>query len=112
MPSFWTGQTKAAQEKRRIVSEHQVIQHMTFELERKYMYLRAGGVPTRRKYMHMSQFERDTGSKEFDSEMIRAESRNVERVCPLDKKTYRNCLEIKQLTAPVMNRKKVVVPHI
>ena len=59
----------------------------------------------------MSQFERDTGSKEFDSEMIRAESRNVVRECPHDKKTYRNCLEIKQLTAPVMNRKKVVVPQ-
>ena len=31
--------------------------------------------------MHMSQFERDTGSKEFDSEMIRAESRNVANGC-------------------------------
>ena len=63
--------------------------------------------------MHMSQFERDTGSKEFDSEMIRAESRNVANGCARStKRHYRNCLEIKQLTAPVMNRKKVVVPHI
>ena len=31
MPSFWTGEMKAAQEKRRIVSEHPVIQHMIFE---------------------------------------------------------------------------------
>ena len=38
MPSFWTGQTKAAQEKRRIVSEHPVIQHMIFELVRAQVY--------------------------------------------------------------------------
>ena len=29
--------------------------------------------------MHMSQFERDTGSKEFDSEMIRVESPKSQR---------------------------------
>ena len=92
MPKFWTDETAKGKKERERVFAMPALQHMIFELER--------------RYMHVAQFERDKQTKMFDSDMTRLECRNEKR--KHGGKTYNNCLVIKQYVPPKMSKGKAV----
>ena len=92
MPDFWTNATPQGVKERERVFAMPALQHMIFELER--------------KYMHTSQFTRDKQTKVFDSDMTRLECRDVTK--SLGGVEYANCLVVKQYVPPKMSKGKAV----
>ena len=92
MPKFWTDETPAGAIERKRVFAMPALQHMIFELER--------------RYMHVSQFARDKQTKVFDSDMTRLECRNEQR--QHENVTYKNCLVVKQYVPPKMTKGRPV----
>ena len=100
--SFWLGVV----EKKDIVARtkalsNPALQHMFFELER--------------KYQHAAQFARDPETKVFDSEMMRLEERNVRETLKHGggEESFANCLVIKQYHPPKVTRqhgREITVP--
>ena len=91
MPRFWTDKGVRADKKRALAFTRPAMQHMFFEIER--------------KYTHQAQYTPDKQTKLFDSDMVRIEYRNEAtdengKAYELDGKKYKNCLRIMQYVPP------------